>query len=408
MEEQALVSKRLPPQVIAWLQRWFSLHLVIWLLFLACFFVAWNRGLALLYGLSSLCLSLLLISHLMPRLQMRGIRVERALVGDLSAGREGELVYRISSKGRRYHLQVIDQLPFTDGKQKLFISQCDKAIRKHTTIQCNRRGKFQLHQLTLSSSYPFGVVTLSRQLTTDTLEVLVLPQVYNLNRIPLPVIADANSDGDLNVPQQGGQDEFAAVREYTHGDSLRHIHWRASARQQQLVVKEYERSDRPVLLVALDCRPAFNQGEGARSIFEYAISIAASMIHFASREGMQSILVVENGDWHDYVIPAYTSDLYDLYAFLATLENTGSQSCSELIEQAVIRFPQANLITGFRLRGDTLLPILPPYLTHVDIEMDAESFLYPLRNNPTSDYHREGNRLIYPVNALSPLQELFQ
>jgi uncharacterized protein (DUF58 family) len=303
---------------------------------------------------------------------------------------------------------VIDQLPFTDGKQKLFISQCDKAIRKHTTIQCNRRGKFQLHQLTLSSSYPFGVVTLSRQLTTDTLEVLVLPQVYNLNRIPLPVIADANSDGDLNVPQQGGQDEFAAVREYTHGDSLRHIHWRASARQQQLVVKEYERSDRPVLLVALDCRPAFNQGEGARSTFEYAISIAASMIHFASREGMQSILVVENGDWHDYVIPAYTSDLYDLYAFLATLENTGSQSCSELIEQAVIRFPQANLITGFRLRGDTLLPILPPYLTHVDIEMDAESFLYPLRNNPTSDYHREGNRLIYPVNALSPLQELFQ
>jgi hypothetical protein len=160
--------------------------------------------------------------------------------------------------------------------------------------------------------------------------------------------------------------------------------------------------------VTLDCRSAFNQGEGSRSTFEYAISIAASMIHFASREGMQSILVVENGDWHDYVIPAYTSDLYDLYAFLATLESSGSQSCSDLIEQAVIRFPQANLVTGFRLQDDTLLPTLPPYLTHIDIEMDAESFLFPLRNNPTSDYHREGNRLIYPVNALSPLQELFQ
>jgi uncharacterized protein (DUF58 family) len=408
MKEQALLSNRLPPEVIAWLQRWFNLHLVIWLLFLACFIVAWNRGLALLYGLSSLCLSLLLISHLMPRLQIRGIRIERALVGDLTAGREGELVYLISSNGRRYHLQVTDQLPFIDGEHKLFISQCDKAIRKRTTIYCDRRGRFILDQLTLSSSYPFGVVSHSRQLTTDTLEVLVLPRVYDLNRIPLPVIADANSDGDLNVPQQGGQDEFAAVREYTQGDSLRYIHWRASARQQQLVVKEYERSDRPVLLVALDCRPAFNQGEGSRSTFEYAISIAASMIHYASREGMQSILVVENGDWHDTVIPAYTSDLYDLYAFLATLESSGSQRCSELIEQAVIRFPQANLITGFRLQDDTLLPILPPYVTHVDIAMDAESFLFPLRHNPTSGYHREGNRLIYPVNALSPLQELFQ
>ncbi|MES9945591.1 MAG: DUF58 domain-containing protein [Candidatus Thiodiazotropha sp.] len=408
MKEEALLSNRLPPEVIAWLQRWFNLHVVIWLLSLACFFVAWNRGLALLYGLSSLCISLLLISHLMPRLQMRGVKVERSLVGDLTAGSEGELVYLISSKGRRYHLQLTDQLPFIEGQQTLFISQCDKAVRERATVYCDRRGRFLIDQLTLSSSYPFGVVRHSRQLTTDTLEVLVLPRVCNLTRIPLPVIADANSDGDLHIPQQGGQDEFAAVREYTQGDSLRHIHWRASARQQQLVVKEYERSDRPVLLVTLDSRPAFNQGEGSRSTFEYAITIAASMIHFASREGMQSILVVENGDWHDYVIPAYTSDLYDLYAFLATLESNGSQSCSELIEQAVIRFPQANLITGFRLQDDPLLPTLPPYLTHVDMEMDAESFLFPLRNKPSNDYHREGNRLIYPVNALSPLQELFQ
>ncbi|MCG7983682.1 MAG: DUF58 domain-containing protein [Candidatus Thiodiazotropha lotti] len=408
MKEQRLLSNKLPPETIAWLQRRFSLHLIIWLLCLGCFFVAWNRGLALLYGLTSLCLSLLLISQLMPRLQLRGIGIERSMVGDLTAGNDGELVYRISTEGRRYHLEITDQLPFTGGEQKLFITQCDKTTSLHTTFYCNRRGRFLLDQLTLSSSYPFGIVRHSRQLTTDTLEVLVLPQIVNLNRIPLPVIADANSDGDLNIPQQGGQDEFAAVREYTQGDSLRHVHWRASARQQQLVVKEYERSDRPVLLVTLDCRPAFNQGEGSRSTFEYAISIAASMIHYASREGMQSMLVVENGDWHDTVIPAYTSDLYDLYAFLATLESNGSQSCSDLIEQAAIRFPQANLITGFRLQNDSQLPVLPPYLTHIDIEMDAESFLFPLRNNPTSDHHREGNRLIYPVNALTPLQELFQ
>ncbi|MEW8396997.1 MAG: DUF58 domain-containing protein, partial [Candidatus Thiodiazotropha sp.] len=204
------------------------------------------------------------------------------------------------------------------------------------------------------------------------------------------------------------QDQFAAVREYVQGDSLRHIHWRASARRQQLVVKEYERSDRPVLLVALDCRAAFNHGEGGRTSFEYAISIAASMIHFASREGMQAILVTENGAWHEQVIPAYTADLYDLYAYLATLESNGSQSSAELIEQAVIRFPQANLITGFRLLDDGVLPTLPPYLTHVDIEMDAESFLFPMRSDRASGSHRQGNRLIYQVNALTSLRELFQ
>jgi uncharacterized protein (DUF58 family) len=345
---------------------------------------------------------------MMPRLQIRGIKVERLLIGDLIAGSDGELDYLVTVKGRRYHLQLIDNLPFAIDTQRIFITQCDNQICKRITIYCNRRGRFQLNQLTLSSSYPFGVVSYSRQLITESLEVLVLPQVYNLTRIPLPVIADANSDGELHIPQKGGVDEFASVREYTHGDSLRHVHWKASARQQQLVVKEYERSDRPILLVTLDCRPDFNQGEDSRSTFEYAISIAASMMRFASREGMQSILVVENGDWHDYVVPAYTSDLYDLYAFLATLECTGIQSCSELIEQAVIRFPQANLITGFRLKGDSKLPTIPPYLTHVDIEMDAESYLFPLNKNKSSHHSREGNRLTYHINAMSPLQELFQ
>jgi uncharacterized protein (DUF58 family) len=408
MRQQLQLSNRLPPGVIAWLQRWFNLHLVIWLLSLACFIVAWNRGLALLYGLSSLCLSLLLISYLMPRLQMRGIRVERSLVGDLTAGAEGELLYKISSAGRRYHLQLNDQLPFSEDEQTIFVSRCDQAIHKRASIQCDQRGSFELNQLRLSSAYPFGVVKHSRTVTTDTLEVLVLPRIYELNCIPLPVIADANSDGDLQIPQKGGQDEFAAVREYVQGDSLRHIHWRASARQHQLVVKEYERSDRPVLLVALDSRAAFNQGEGSRSTFEFAISIAASMIRHASREGMQSILVSESTERHERVIPAYTADLYDLYAFLASLESNGTLSGSELIEQAVVRFPQANLITGFRLQDDTRLPTLSPYLTHVDIEMDAESFLFPLRTNPSSGYHREGNRLIYPVHAMTPLQELFQ
>ncbi|MEW8508244.1 MAG: DUF58 domain-containing protein [Candidatus Thiodiazotropha sp.] len=408
MKEEALLSNRLPPEFVAWMQRRFNLHVVIWLLSLACFIAAWNRGLALLYGLSALALSLLFISHLMPRLQLRGIRVERSPLGELTAGNTGELAYRISTRGRRYHLQLRDRLPFVEAEQRLFLSRCDRALEIHAQFRCELRGRFLLQQVTLTSAYPFGVVSHSRKVSTPPLEVFVLPRVYDLQQIPLPVTADANSDGDLPIPQQGGQDQFAAVREYVQGDSLRYIHWRASARRQELVVKEYERSDRPVLLVALDCRPAFNQGEGSRTTFEYAISIAASMIHFASREGMQSILVTENGKWHDRVIPAFSADLYDLYAFLATLESNGTQSCAELIEEAVIRFPQANLLTGFRLEDDAGLPTLPPYLTHVDIEMDGESFLFPMRNDQDSGSQRQGNRLIYRVNALTSLRELFQ
>ena len=408
MQERAFPSNRLSPKNAALLQRWLDLHRVLWLLTLACFFVAWNRGLALLYGLFALSLALLLISHVMPRLQLRGITVERRLPGELTAGREGRLIYRLSAPGRRYHVSLSDDLPFTTQKQQLFFSHWEGEQHKPLSFHCERRGRYYLDELTLSSAYPFGILTHSRRIRTTPLELLVLPQLFEFNRIPSPLMADANSDGDLPVPQQGGHDEFAAVREYVHGDSLRNIHWRASARQGQLVVKEYERSDRPVLLVALDCRPDFNRGEGPRSTFEYAISIAASMIRCASREGMQSVLVAETDRWHDTIIPAFTSDLYDLYAFLAGLESSGRQSSSELIEQGLNRFPQANLVTGFRLRDDPSLPLLPPHLTHIDLEMDDESFLFPLRSQPPTDHRREGNRLIYPVDAMTPMEKLFQ
>ncbi|MEW8394565.1 MAG: hypothetical protein AB2707_00215, partial [Candidatus Thiodiazotropha sp.] len=224
MKQEALLSNRLPPEFVAWLQRWFNLHLVIWLLSLACFIAAWNRGLALLYGLSALALSLLLISHLMPRLQLRGIGVERSPLGDLTAGSEGELAYRITTQGRRYHLQLRDPLPFAEAEQMLFVSRCDRAVEARTNFRCELRGRYRLRQITLASAYPFGVVNYSRQLSTEPLEVLVLPRVYDLRQIPLPVTADANSDGDLPIPQQGGQDQFAAGREYVKGDSRRHIH----------------------------------------------------------------------------------------------------------------------------------------------------------------------------------------
>jgi uncharacterized protein (DUF58 family) len=408
MSEQAQSASSLPPAVVEWLERWINVHRVLWVLCLVCFFVAWNRGLALMYGVFSLGLALLLISHLMPRWQLHGLRMVRGLSGDLTAGQVGTLSYRLLSSGRRYHVSVRERLPFAEGEHRLFFSTSGDNAVEHLSVQCERRGAYRLREITLSSAYPFGIVTCSRKISTPILEVVVLPRIYELSGLPDPVVADANREGDVSVPQQGGHGQFAAVREYMQGDELRAIHWRASARLQQWVVKEYERTDRPVLLVVLDCRQMFLRGEGARSTFEDAISIAASMIHFASRDGMQSLLVAEDGQWHEKTIPAYSSDLYDLYEFLARLEPTGEQCCARVIEQAVARFPQANLVTGFRLQGDPDLPQLPVNLTHVDIEMDGESYLFPLRDRAHWRTRRDGNRLTYRVDAMTRLENLFQ
>jgi uncharacterized protein (DUF58 family) len=293
------------PQWQERLRRWFNFHRLLWALTLVCFFIAWNRGLALLYGLFALLVALLLVSYLMPRRQLRHIRVSRQIRDDFTAGLQGSITYYLETRRARYHVELIEALEFVEQKEQHFFF--DKVSGRTTCklqFTCLQRGCFWLRDIQLSSAYPFGIVEFSKFIDTEPAEILVFPKVVEFSRLPTPLVADATTWGDVLIPQQGGRDEFAAVREYSHGDELNRIHWPISARHQNMVVKEYEKADRPAMLVVLDCRKRFNVGKANRSTFEFAVSIAASMIRFASRDGMQCFLVAQSDRWQELTIQA--------------------------------------------------------------------------------------------------------
>ena len=77
-----------------------------------------------------------------------------------------------------------------------------------------------------------------------------------------------------------GQDD-APIREYRHGDDLRRMHWRSTARVGELMVRREEQAWDPSATVMLDTRASAHAGEGMQHSLEWAISAAASIaIHF--------------------------------------------------------------------------------------------------------------------------------
>jgi hypothetical protein len=78
------------------------------------------------------------------------------------------------------------------------------------------------------------------------------------------------------------------------------------------------------------------------------------------------------------------------------------------VEQAHQRFPQANLITTFRLNSNTTQPEISPHVTQIDLEMDEKSFRLPKQSGIQNGWRQEGNRLIYSVYANRKLENLFQ
>jgi uncharacterized protein (DUF58 family) len=67
------------------------------------------------------------------------------------------------------------------------------------------------------------------------------------------------------------------IRNYLPGDSLRRIHWRASAHRDSLMVRQLEAATSDDWMIFVDLDAAVQEGEGKDSTLELAIVLAASL-----------------------------------------------------------------------------------------------------------------------------------
>ena len=134
-----------------------------------------------------------------------------------------------------------------------------------------RRGVLRFTGVTLARPDPLG---LFRALTTVPLpqSVLILPRRYPLPAIALPGVAKYQEGGVALAANVGQSDEYVALRDYRHGDPLRHIHWRSWARVGRPVVKEFEDEFFVRHALVLDTFTDHPHSE----VFEEAVSVAAS------------------------------------------------------------------------------------------------------------------------------------
>jgi len=98
-----------------------------------------------------------------------------------------------------------------------------------------RRGYLDAPSMSLSTDFPLGIAHAWSRRVTLPLRVLVYPRPA----LPRPrVAAYGTGERASALPARGG-DDFAGLREYVSGDSLRHVHWKAVARAQGWFTKQF-------------------------------------------------------------------------------------------------------------------------------------------------------------------------
>jgi len=108
---------------------------------------------------------------------------------------------------------------------------------------------------------------------------------------PLQVRARKVMEGVLTglhkSPHHGQSVEFSEHKEYTAGDEIRHIDWRAFAKLDKYYVKRFEMETNLRALLVVDASGSMNYGRGAMTKLQYAAVCAGALAYLLSRQGDQ-------------------------------------------------------------------------------------------------------------------------
>src|SRR5919205_1170234 len=138
------------------------------------------------------------------------------------------------------------------------------------------RGRVLVTGFEISTRFPFGFFRLRRLLRARDVEIVVYPKPEGLGDELHLLPIDA---GQLEAQRRGAGHDLHSLREYQPHDDVRHIHWKATARQGRLVVREFTAQDERRVHVVLDTFVE-DDAEALRR-FERAVTEAASLLtHF--------------------------------------------------------------------------------------------------------------------------------
>jgi uncharacterized protein (DUF58 family) len=215
-------------------------------------------------------------------------------------------------------------------------------------LECQERGSHFVGPTTIRSGDPFGFFT--TYMTVQRRDYfLVYPEIVSLTEIGFP---PDHPFGANRVPQHLLTDPVRTigVRDYAPDDSIRHIHWKASAKLQDLQVKVFEPTVdlQLALFLSLDTFERYWEGLDsvrAESAIVAAASLASDALRRKSLVGLNVNAVITGSDQTLRIAPGRgPRQLETILSGLARLSPMASTNFPRLLSTEARRIPSGSTI----------------------------------------------------------------
>ncbi|MDW7738644.1 MAG: DUF58 domain-containing protein [Bacillota bacterium] len=184
-----------------------------------------------------------------------------------------------SRNGRFPYLELTDIIgqTFQVPTEKKFVSlNSEETIIVEKEVICSRRGRYDLKEFQVKTGDPFNFFQLSKPLATGE-EIRVYPKLKILQGI---TPSAKQHFGNLAVQElyYESYSQISDLREWQYGDSVKKIHWKQSARQNRLIVKNFDHKGDATLNIFIDMRIKSFQHDNNYQLEDLAIETAASVL----------------------------------------------------------------------------------------------------------------------------------
>lgn len=268
------------------------------------------------------------------------------------------------------------------------------------TVHCTRRGYHHYGPATISTGDGFGLF--DRKASPPGQDrIIVYPKLYSVTELRLPA---KNPFGEQASRRRLFEDPLRTIgiREWQGADSLQRVHWKATARHQQLLSRAYEPSEEPQMVIVLNAATMARYWQGVLpEMLERAISVAGSLAAICIERrlpvGLVANGVLPGSDQPIRLLPGRSHDqLVRILELLAAIQTLAAGQIEKMILEESPRLPWgATLLVVTTIVTEELMAAL--------LELDSagrQIVLFTLANTPPPSLQYKTNILVYHLPHL--------
>lgn len=275
-----------------------------------------------------------------------------------------------------------DAVTASGGKYSGFVrdTNWDENIWIDDSIKFCQRGIHSLDNVYAKVTDLFHIVSFDKNTNTG-IKIKVYPRIYRIKPLTLGGLDIYRETTDMRSRSED-QHTIRDVRKYREGDSLKKVHWKLSAKQDDLYVKNLDTISGEEIVLFVDMNSKNNIIDNSFDVEEDVVDFSASIINQIIGRGL-SIKVFLNASHGRYFELTDRPGFNRLMDFLLSQKSDGATELFQYIYENTNRLHRMNRIA-------IVVPKIDNILTDALIRMCSSGYsisvFYCVDNQEQRDY----------------------